>query len=79
MRGRSRAVPPGQETMTRGAEYCLPHADVAGPAERMAELKTRRLPVLDRGRRIVGIVSLGDLATDRPDPGLAGRALGGTA
>jgi hypothetical protein len=49
-------------------------------AERMAELKVRRLPVLDRERRrVVGIVSLGDLATDQPDPALAGRALGGIA
>jgi CBS domain-containing protein len=68
-----------REAMTPGAEYCLAHADVAGLAGRMAELKVRRLPVLDRERRVVGIVSLGDLATDQPDPALAGRALGGIA
>jgi CBS domain-containing protein len=69
-----------REAMTTGAEYCLAHADVAGLAERMAELKVRRLPVLDRERRrVVGIVSLGDLATEQPDPELAGRALGGIA
>jgi signal-transduction protein with cAMP-binding, CBS, and nucleotidyltransferase domain len=69
-----------REAMTPGAEYCLAHADVEGLAERMAALKVRRLPVLDRERRrVVGIISLGDLATDQPDPALAGRALGGVA
>ena len=31
--------------------------------ENMAELQVRRLPVLNRDKRLVGIVSLGDLAT----------------
>ena len=69
-----------REAMTPGAEYCLAHADIEGLAERMAALKVRRLPVLDpERRRIVGIVSLGDLATDQADAALAGRALGGIA
>ena len=40
----------------------------------MADIKVRRLPVLDRDKRLVGIVSLGDLAlTD--GPANAGEAL----
>lgn len=29
----------------------------------MSEIKVRRLPVLNRDKRLVGIISLGDLAT----------------
>jgi CBS-domain-containing membrane protein len=45
----------------------------------MAEQQVRRLPVLNRDKRLVGIVSLGDLATEGQTPRLAGRALGGIA
>ncbi len=68
-----------QEAMTPGAEYCLTHAEVEGLAAHMAELRLQRLPVLDQERRLVGIVSISDLATGLPDPELAGRALGGIA
>jgi CBS-domain-containing membrane protein len=32
----------------------------------MESLQIRRVPVLDGDRRLVGIVSLGDLATEQP-------------
>ncbi|TJV27975.1 MAG: CBS domain-containing protein, partial [Mesorhizobium sp.] len=38
--------------------------------------KLRRLPVISRDRRLVGIVSLGDLATNG-EAAWAGEALGG--
>lgn len=41
---------------------------------RMQQLQIRRLPVLDREKRLVGIVSLGDLAA-KGDPEQAGEAL----
>ena len=42
----------------------------------MADIKVRRLPVLNKSKRLVGIVSLGDLAlTDGPTN--AGEALCG--
>jgi CBS-domain-containing membrane protein len=45
-------------------------------AQNMADIKVRRLPVLNRDKRLVGIVSLGDLAlTD--GPANAGEALCG--
>ena len=42
----------------------------------MAEHQVRRLPVMNRGKRLVGIVSLGDLATHGSLPKTA-RALHG--
>lgn len=47
-------------------------------ATNMAELQVRRLPVVSREKRLVGILSLGDLATHR-QAGKAGVALQGIA
>jgi len=33
----------------------------------MGDVQIRRLPVVDREKRVVGIVALGDLATDRAE------------
>ncbi len=38
--------------------------DVQAVAQRMSEEQVRRLPVLDAEERLVGIVSLGDLARE---------------
>jgi hypothetical protein len=43
----------------------------------MGELRIRRLPVLNRDKRLVGILSLGDLAIDESARDEAGEALGG--
>ena len=40
----------------------------------MAAAKVRRLPVIDRDRRLVGIVALGDISRDG-SPAEAGEAL----
>jgi CBS domain-containing protein len=50
------------EAVTIGADDSLDEA-----LRTMAEYKVRRLPVID-GRRLVGIVSLGDLVQNLPDP-----------
>jgi CBS domain-containing protein len=42
----------------------------------MADIKVRRLPVLNREKRLVGILSLGDIAISR-DGNAAGDALRG--
>jgi CBS domain-containing protein len=41
----------------------------------MQDKQIRRLPVLNRDKRLVGIVSLGDLAVDTGDEKLAGNTL----
>ena len=68
-----------REAMTPEVEYCFEDEELGSVAEKMAEQRLRRLPVLNREKRLVGIVSLGDMATGQPDPGVAGRALGGIA
>jgi CBS domain-containing protein len=65
-----------REVMTREVKYCFEDEDVEHVAENMAELQVRRLPVLNCHKRLVGIVSLGDLATRGSLPKTA-RALHG--
>lgn len=68
-----------REAMTPGVEYCFEDEEIDAVIEKMAQQRLRRLPVLSREKRLVGIVSVGDLATEQPDPGAVGRALGGIA
>jgi len=51
-----------EDAMTREMHYCLADDDVAEAAELMKAKQIRRLPVLDQDHRLVGTVSLGDLA-----------------
>jgi CBS-domain-containing membrane protein len=45
----------------------------------MADLRVRRLPVLNREKRLVGIVALGDLAIEDQDEDTARKALKGVS
>ena len=53
---------PVRDVMTRDIKYCFEDEDIAHVASNMGDIQVRRLPVLDRGKRLVGIVALGDLA-----------------
>lgn len=57
-----------QEIMSAEVKYCFDDEDVTHVAENMAELQVRRLPVVNREKRLVGIVSLGDLAREASVP-----------
>ena len=50
------------EVMTPGVAYCFEDQDIATAGNIMAKKQIRRLIVLNRNKRMVGIVSLGDLA-----------------
>jgi CBS domain-containing protein len=53
----------GRDLMTTPAIYCYEDLDVAEAAQMMKENQIRRLIVVDReNTRLVGVVSLGDLA-----------------
>ncbi len=65
--------------MTPEIRYVFEDEDVHRAVETMAGQQVRRLPVLNRDKRLVGIVSLGDLATEVRSSRLAGRALAGVA
>ena len=64
--------------MTEEVMYCFEDEDIEHVASSMAELRVRRLPVMSRQKRLVGIVSLGDLATNGSLP-LGAKALHGVS
>ncbi len=53
-----------RDAMTEGVCYCFEDDDVEDAARQMREKQIRRLVVLNRDRRLVGVVSLGDLAVE---------------
>ena len=66
-----------RDVMTPEVIYCFEDELVEDAARLMAEKQVRRLVVLNRDKRMVGIVSLGDLAVKTGDEQLAGNALEG--
>lgn len=50
-----------REVMSEGVCYCFEDDDVASAAQVMAKYQVRRLPVIDRNKRLVGFVALADL------------------
>ena len=57
----------GRDLMTVPAIYCFDDQDVSEAAKIMEENQIRRLVVLSREeKRLVGVVSLGDLARNEP-------------
>jgi CBS domain-containing protein len=53
---------PIREVMTEDVKYCYDDDDTEDVARNMADIQVRRLPVLTRDKRLVGIISLGDMA-----------------
>ena len=51
-----------REIMSTEVKYCFEDEDVEDVALNMADLEVRRLPVVIRDKRLVGIVSLGNFA-----------------
>jgi len=51
-----------QEIMTSGVKYLFDYETTDDLARNMRDLQIRRLPVVNREKRLVGIVSIGDLA-----------------
>jgi CBS domain-containing protein len=51
-----------RDVMTRGIHCCREDEDLAKAVRHMEELKVRRLPVLNKSKRMVGILNLGDVS-----------------
>ena len=51
-----------REVMSSEVLYCFDDQELEDVARNMADIKVRRLPVLNRSKHLVGIVSLGDLS-----------------
>lgn len=63
------------EVMTHDVLYCHEDEDLGHIAQNLAENQVRRLPVVDVEKRLVGIISLADIADARANE--AGEALEG--
>jgi CBS domain-containing protein len=50
------------DVMSHDVKYCYEDEDTEHVLANMGDIQVRRLPVLNREKRLVGIVSLGDLA-----------------
>jgi CBS domain-containing protein len=67
---------PLAEVMTELVQCCYEDQPLEDVVQRMEHAQIRRMPVLDRQERLVGMLSLGDAAT-RGDAAAAQRALSG--
>jgi CBS domain-containing protein len=54
-----------RDVMTPGVKYCFDDQDIESVSWNMGDIQVRRLPVLSRQKRLVGIISLGDIARSR--------------
>jgi CBS domain-containing protein len=67
---------PVSKVMSREVKYCFVDDEIDEVAHNMGDIQVRRLPVLNKDKRLVGIVSLGDIAmAEGPEP--AGQAICG--
>jgi CBS-domain-containing membrane protein len=64
-----------RDVMTEDVEYCFEDQEL--DVVTVANIQVRRLPVLNQEKRLVGILSVGDLAAIEPGGKHAGNALHG--
>jgi CBS domain-containing protein len=64
------------DVMSDKVYYCFDTQTCSEVADNMSAIQVRRLPVVDKDKRLVGIVSLGDLASEGA-PAKAKKALEG--
>lgn len=64
---------PISEVMTQDVKYCFEDEDIDHVVENMGENQVRRLPVMNRQKRLVGIVTMADAALEH-DPVVVGEA-----
>jgi CBS domain-containing protein len=55
-----------RDVMTRGIVYCFEADDLAATIEQMDKKRIHHMPVLNERKRIIGILSLSDLALNAP-------------
>lgn len=67
-----------RDVMTRDVKYCFDDEETEHVAGNMGDQQIRRIPVVDREKKLVGILSLGDLARQE-ETARAGEALEGIA
>jgi CBS domain-containing protein len=55
------------DVMSQEVLYCFEDDDLEDAAHNMGDIKVRRLPVLNRDKRLVGIIAISDLARRETD------------
>jgi CBS domain-containing protein len=66
---------PVSEVMTDTVKYCFADQSIEEVSRNMGDIQVRRLPVVDRDKRLVGIISLSDIANGDGAVEEAGEAL----
>ena len=61
-----------RDVMTKGIFYCRDTQEVADAARTMEQKKVRRLPVIAQDKRLVGVLSVGDISRTG-EPTLCGK------
>ena len=64
-----------RDVMTPNAFYCLDNQDIEEVGRRMQETEVKRMLILNRDHKLVGVVSLGDLSRASGVQQLAGETL----
>jgi CBS domain-containing protein len=57
-----------RDVMSEGIHCCREDDDLAKAVRHLETLQIRRLPVINKSRRMVGILTLGDVSRAAPDP-----------
>lgn len=65
-----------RDIMSRNVKYCYDEDEVSSIAENMGDIQLHRLPVVNRDKRLVGIVAVADIA-NYDGPVAAGQAICG--
>jgi CBS domain-containing protein len=65
-----------RDVMTCEIKYCYEDEDIEHVSRNMGEEQIRRLPVMSRDKRLVGIISLGDIACSHQKDRVVGEVLG---
>lgn len=67
---------PVRDVMTDDVKYCFEDQDIGEIASNMADIQLHRLPVVNRDKRLVGIIALADVAVAASTQ-TAGKAVSG--
>lgn len=72
IRGIAQGKGPGakvHDVMTSEVKYCFEDQSVEEVSRNMADVRLRRLPVINRDKRLVGILSLSDIVSSQAEAG----------
>ena len=65
-----------RDAMTNDVKYCFEDEDIDHTLQNMSEIQVRRIPVMSREKRLIGLLSLADAALNA-EPHRVGAALSG--